>query len=60
MSDSEGPDSPVGAARGGLTDPPRLVRVDRYGSVSGLVRVRKPIGVIVIVPSVYQEGPYGG
>ncbi len=25
-----------------------LVKVDRYGSVSGLVRVRVPIGVLVI------------
>jgi len=27
---------------------PFLVKVDRYGSVSGLVRVRVPLGVLVI------------
>ena len=36
---------------GGLTNPPYLVKVDRYGSVSGLVRVRVPIGVLVITRS---------
>ena len=44
------PDSAVaGLEQGGLTDPPCLVKVDRYGSVSGLVRVRVPLGVLVIV-----------
>ncbi len=33
---------------GGLTPVPFLVKVDRYGSVSGLVRVRVPLGHIVI------------
>ncbi len=43
------PDNSVSAAdRGGLTQPPRLVRVDKYGSVSGLVRVRVPLGWLVI------------
>ncbi len=35
----------------GLTGGPFLVKVDRYGSVSGLVRVRVPLGVLVIVPT---------
>ncbi len=34
-----------------LTGGPFLVKVDRYGSVSGLVRVRVPLGVVVIVPT---------
>ncbi len=33
---------------GGLTSVPFLVKVDRYGSVSGLVRVRVPLGMLVI------------
>ncbi len=46
------PDSAVDAPEsGGLTMPPRLVKVDRYGSVSGLVRVRVPLGMLVIVPT---------
>jgi len=32
-----------------LTGGPFLVKVDRYGSVSGLVRVRVPLGMLVIV-----------
>ncbi len=49
MEYSEGPDS-GGKLReqGGLTSPPCLVKVDRYGSVSGLVRVRTPLGFIVL------------
>ncbi len=35
--------------QGALTKVPCLVRVDRYGSVSGLVRVRTPLGMLVIV-----------
>ncbi len=31
-----------------LTGGPFLVKVDRYGSVSGLVRVRVPLGELVI------------
>jgi len=42
---------------GGLTKPPCLVKVDRYGSVSGLVRVRVPLGVLVIVTP--QEDSFG-
>ena len=38
---------------------PFLVKVDRYGSVSGLVRVRVPGGYIVIVESEQSEVPYG-
>ncbi len=46
------PDSLVPSAEGGpLTGPPYLVKVDRYGSVSGLVRVRVPLGHLVIVRS---------
>ena len=57
MVDSEGPDSPVGAEAGGLTKPPCLVRVDRYGSVSGLVEVEVALGLLVIVTP--KELPYG-
>jgi len=32
----------------GLTSGPFLVKVDRYGSVSGLVRVRVPLGMLYI------------
>ncbi len=43
------PDDPgLETEQGGLTNPPCLVKVDRYGSVSGLVRVRTPLGFIVI------------
>ncbi len=35
---------------GALSKGPFLVKVDRYGSVSGLVRVRVPLGVLTIVP----------
>jgi len=42
----------------GLTGAPYLVKVDRYGSVSGLVRVRVPLGMLVITPT--KEVPYGG
>jgi len=43
------PDSAVDAPEsGGFTSPPELVKVDRYGSVSGLVRVRVPLGFIVL------------
>ncbi len=37
-----------GTEPGPLTKGPGLVKVDRYGSVSGLVRVRTPLGFIVI------------
>ncbi len=42
----------------GLTSGPFLVKVDRYGSVSGLVRVRVPLGVLVIKTE-QSEVPYG-
>ncbi len=46
------PDKVVGGAQEGvLTEGPFLVKVDRYGSVSGLVRVRVPLGFLVIVPT---------
>ncbi len=42
-------DKVVGGEQGeGLHPPPCLVKVDRYGSVSGLVRVRTPLGFIVL------------
>ena len=44
-------DTPVDPGRpeqGGLINPPCLVRVDRYGSVSGLVRVRTPLGMLIL------------
>ncbi len=40
-----------------LTGGPFLVKVDRYGSVSGLVRVRVPLGVLVIVTP--EEASFG-
>ncbi len=43
----------------GLTGGPFLVRVDRYGSVSGLVRVRVPLGMLIIKWSESSEVPYG-
>ena len=52
-------DKVVGDREGALTEGPFLVKVDRYGSVSGLVRVRTPIGVIVIRESESSEVPYG-
>jgi len=36
-----------------------LVKVDRYGSVSGLVRVRVPLGVLIIKESERSEVPNG-
>jgi len=47
------PDEVVGLEEGlgGLTPGPFLVKVDRYGSVSGLVRVRVPLGMLVIRPT---------
>ena len=51
------PDNPAEeglSLRGG----PFLVKVDRYGSVSGLVRVRVPLGVLVIKTE-QSEVPYG-
>ncbi len=53
------PNNPVvvWAADEELTRPPTLVKVDRYGSVSGLVRVRTPLGVLVIVTP--EEASFG-
>jgi len=42
-----------------LTGGPFLVKVDRYGSVSGLVRVRVPLGFLVIKTVAPAEVPYG-
>jgi len=44
------PSNPAVQSEGleGLTSGPFLVKVDRYGSVSGLVRVRVPLGMLVI------------
>ena len=43
-----------------LKSGPYLVKVDRYGSVSGLVQVKVPLGVLVIVPNTpLFEAPYG-
>ena len=51
---------PVDPAVGGpLTGAPHLVKVDRYGSVSGLVRVRVPLGMLVIVPA-NEAGSFDG
>ena len=68
MSSSEGggsldvgkPKDPVekGEGAAGLTSVPFLVKVDRYGSVSGLFRVRVPLGVLVIVPGENEAGSF--
>ncbi len=56
------PKDPVQArdesSEGALTRAPYLVKVDRYGSVSGLVRVRVPLGFLVIKTE-NIEVPYG-
>jgi len=44
----------------GLTGGPFLVKVDRYGSVSGLVKVKVPLGVLVIVPWPQVEDSFYG
>jgi len=61
VENSGGPDNGcIASEKGGLTSPPCLVKVDRYGSVSGLVRVRVPLGMLVIVPNTLEfEVPYG-
>ncbi len=51
------PVDPVDGAQG-LPLGPFLVKVDRYGSVSGLVRVRVPLGTLVIKTE-SSEVPYG-
>jgi len=59
MEDSAvGPDKVVSVEDpGGLTKPPRLVRVDKYGSVSGLVEVEVPLGTLYVK---FDAGdPYG-
>ncbi len=43
-----------------LTGGPFLVKVDRYGSVSALVKVKVPIGVIVIRQSESSEVLHAG
>ena len=45
------PVDPGRSEEGALTKAPFLVKVDRSGSVSGLVRVRVPLGLLVIVPT---------
>jgi len=54
------PVNPVSPEKG-LTAVPSLVKVDRYGSVSGLVRVRTPLGFIVLEypTSTSEEGFLG-
>ena len=54
VKDSVEPDNVVAAEAGALTEGPGLVRVDRYGSVSGLVEVEVPLGLIVIVDRMRQ------
>ena len=54
MGEPNNPVSPDKALCGG----PYLVKVDRYGSVSGLVRVRVPLGLLVIKTE-SSEVPYG-
>ena len=51
------PDDPGAETVPRLQGGPFLVKVDRYGSVSGLVRVRVPLGVLVIVPT--KEDSFG-
>ena len=52
---------PVDPGVGGppLTGGPFLVKVDRYGSVSGLVRVRVALGLLVIKESESSEVLHG-
>jgi len=52
------PKDPVVEGAGGLTPVPFLVKVDRYGSVSGLVQVKVPLGLLVIKTE-RSEVPYG-
>ncbi len=55
------PVDPATVSEGALTRVPSLVKVDRYGSVSGLVRVRVPLGFIVLeypTPT-SEEGSFG-
>ncbi len=52
------PVDPGRPSEGALTEGPFLVKVDRYGSVSGLVRVRVALGTLVIIPR-SSEDPYG-
>ncbi len=42
---------------GPLQKGPLLVKVDRYGSVSGLIRVRVPLGMLVIIQDRSRVGP---
>jgi len=51
---SEPRDPAEGSGAGGLTSVPFLVKVDRYGSVSGLSRVETPLGYLVIVDRMKQ------
>ncbi len=57
------PEDPVlrAALDRALTGGPLLVKVDRYGSVSGLFRVRVPLGELVIIRErpIESEDPYG-
>ncbi len=57
------PKNPVVSEEGleGLTSGPFLVKVDRYGSVSGLVRVRVPLGMLVIrtIERTEREASFG-
>ncbi len=46
------PKDPVG--KGPLTEGPFFIKVDRYGSVSGLIRVRVPLGMLVITTEVSE------
>ena len=50
-SDPRGSGPSVDQEGEGLTGGPFLLKVDRYGSVSGLVRVRVALGTLVIVRS---------
>ena len=43
----------------GLTGGPLLVKIDNRGSVSGLVRVRVPLGYIVIKYPEVREDSFG-
>ncbi len=52
------PVDPAGQVGPPLTGGPYLVKVDRYGSVSGLVQVKVPLGMLII-KSESIEDPYG-
>ena len=52
------PDNPAEGLEG-LTSGPFLVKVDRYGSVSGLVKVKVALGTLFIKRAPTEEDSFG-